>query len=64
MQFSEQTLLKPFTIDIRECSKDIIKVTKGSLKDLSPRERKAHNIDFELKGNNVHCVYRKWKEIN
>jgi hypothetical protein len=59
-------ILKEFEIKMRECSKEIIKMSKGSFKDLSPGFRKAHNIDleFEIKNSSVPCVYRKWKEIN
>lgn len=53
-----------FKIELRESSKDIIKMVKGSFKDLSPSFRKTHNIDYELKGNGSSCIYRKWREIN
>ena len=50
-----------FKVDIRECSKDIIKMMKGNFKDLSPSFRKNHNIDYDLKINGGNCIYRKWK---
>jgi len=53
-----------FKIDIRESSRDIIKLIKGSFKDLSPSFRKTHNIDCDLKSPGSTCIYRKWKEIN
>jgi hypothetical protein len=39
---------------------EIIKIVKGTFKDLSPGYRKTHNIDFDLK-NGTTAVFRKWR---
>jgi hypothetical protein len=55
--------LKDFKIEMRESSKEIIRMSKGKFMDLSPGFRKAHNIDLEWKNTDSLCIYRKWKEI-
>ena len=41
-------LFKEFTVDMRDSSKEIIRMSKGTFKDLSPGFRKTHNIDLEF----------------
>jgi predicted NACHT family NTPase len=60
-QFTDE--LKQIRVDFYETGQEIIRIVKGSFKDLSPGFRKSHNIDFELR-NSSHAVFRKWKEVN
>lgn len=43
-QFTDE--LKQIKVDFYENNQEIIRIIKGSFKDLSPGFRKSHNIDF------------------